>query len=42
LETRVELTQNHAIFRRLGFVETTRKAHPGFDRPTSVTFQKRV
>ena len=42
LETRVELVENHAIFRRLGFVETGRKAHPGFDRPTSITFQKRV
>ncbi len=42
LETRVELTENHAIFRHLGFVETGRKAHPGFDRPTSITFAKRV
>ncbi len=42
LETRVELTENHAIFARLGFVETGRKAHPGFDRPTSITFAKRV
>ena len=42
LETRVELVENHAIFRKLGFVETSRKAHEGFDRPTSITFQKRV
>lgn len=42
LETRVELTENHAIFRRLGFAETGRKAHPGFDRPTSITFQKAI
>lgn len=42
LETRVELAENHAIFRALGFVETGRSAHPGFDRPTSVTFQRPV
>ncbi len=42
LETRVELVENHAVFRRLGFVETGRKAHEGFSRPTSITFQKRV
>lgn len=42
LETRVELTGNHAVFKRLGFVETGRKSHAGFDRPTSITFAKRV
>ena len=42
LETRVELTENHAIFARLGFVETGRKAHPGYNRPTSITFAKRI
>jgi Acetyltransferases len=42
LETRVELTENHAVFTRLGFVETGRKAHAGYDRPTSITFQKPV
>jgi ribosomal protein S18 acetylase RimI-like enzyme len=42
LETRIELTENHAIFARLGFVETGRKAHPGFDRPTSITFAKQI
>ncbi len=42
LETRVELVENHAVFQRLGFVETGRKAHEGFDRPTSITFQKPV
>ena len=40
LETRVELTSNHATFRALGFVESGRSAHPGFDRPTSLTFRK--
>lgn len=42
LETRVELVENHEVFRRLGFVETGRTAHPGFDRPTSITFRKQV
>lgn len=42
LETRVELTENHATFRAMGFVETGRSAHPGFDRPTSITFQRAV
>jgi GNAT superfamily N-acetyltransferase len=38
LQTRVELVQNHLTFARLGFVEAGRRAHPGFARPTSVTF----
>ena len=42
LETRVELVENHAIFGKLGFLEVGRKAHPGFDRPTSITFAKSV
>lgn len=40
LETRVELTENHATFRALGFRETGRTAHPGYDRPTSLTFSR--
>ena len=40
LETRVELTENHAYYQRLGFVEYARMAHAGFDRPTSVTYRK--
>ena len=40
LQTRIELTDNHAAFRRMGFVEVGRTAHPGFDRPTSITFRK--
>lgn len=42
LETRVELVENHTVFRALGFVETGRKAHAGFDRPTSITFRRPV
>lgn len=40
LETRVELVENHAAFARMGFHELGRKAHAGFDRPTSITFRK--
>ncbi|MBE0554187.1 MAG: GNAT family N-acetyltransferase [Rhodobacteraceae bacterium] len=39
LQTRVELTENHATFTALGFTETGRTAHPGYDRPTSITFR---
>lgn len=42
LKTRVELVENHAAFARLGFVETGRSAHPGHDRPTSLTFTRPV
>lgn len=42
LETRVELAENHATFRAMGFAETARTAHPGFDQPTSLTFSLRV
>lgn len=42
LETRVELVDNQAAFRRLGFHETHRSAHPGFERPTSITFRRWV
>ena len=38
LSTRVELVENHATFRALGFTETARSAHPGFDRPTTLHF----
>lgn len=40
LQTRVELVENHATFARLGFVETGRTAHAGYDRPTSITMRK--
>lgn len=42
LQTRVELTANHAVFERLGFVETGRSAHPGFSRPTTVHFSRPI
>lgn len=40
LQTRIELTGNQRAFGRLGFVETARTAHPGFDRATAVTMRK--
>ena len=40
LETRVELTENHRFYLRLGYHELGRSAHPGFDRPTTVRFAK--
>ena len=42
LQTRVELAENHATYLAMGFTETGRSAHPGYDRPTSVTYRKRV
>jgi ribosomal protein S18 acetylase RimI-like enzyme len=42
LQTRVELVENHATFARLGFVEIARAAHPGYDRPTSITYRRPV
>ncbi|MBZ0130546.1 MAG: GNAT family N-acetyltransferase [Rhodobacteraceae bacterium] len=39
LQTRVELVENHAAFRKLGFRQTGQTAHPGFDRPTSITMR---
>lgn len=42
LETRIELLENQAAFRAMGFIETGRKSHAGFDRPTSVTFHKQL
>ncbi len=40
LQSRIELTENHATFQALGFVQTGTTAHPGHDRPTSLTFRR--
>ncbi|MCB1329842.1 MAG: GNAT family N-acetyltransferase [Maritimibacter sp.] len=40
LQTRIELTENHATFARLGFTCVGETAHPGYDRTTSLTFRK--
>jgi ribosomal protein S18 acetylase RimI-like enzyme len=42
LQTRIELFENQSTFRALGFVEVARTAHPGHDRPTSITFRRPV
>ena len=42
LQTRIELGENHAAFAALGFQRVGETAHPGFDRPTSLTLQKRL
>ncbi len=39
LQARVELTENHAVFAAMGFRETGRTAHVGYDRSTSVTMR---
>jgi ribosomal protein S18 acetylase RimI-like enzyme len=40
LFARVELTENHETYRRLGFTITGPFTHPGFDRPTAFVFQR--
>lgn len=40
LQSRIELVENHAAFASMGFELAGETAHPGFDRPTSLTFRK--
>lgn len=40
LETRIELTENHRVFEKWGFVQTAKGCHPGFTRPTFVEMRK--
>lgn len=42
LQTRIELTENHATFAALGFAITAQTAHEGYAHPTSITMQKPV
>jgi len=42
LQTRVELTENHATFAHMGFVKTGETAHAGFTKPTSITMRAPV
>ena len=42
LQTRVELVENHRSFEALGFITVARTAHPGYDRPTSLTMRRTV
>ena len=40
LEARIELTENHDAFASMGFERVGTSAHPGFDRPTSITMRR--
>ncbi|WP_200863312.1 GNAT family N-acetyltransferase [Rhizobium freirei] len=40
LETRIELTENHAMFAGWGFRKTAENRHAGFDRTTSIEMRK--
>jgi ribosomal protein S18 acetylase RimI-like enzyme len=42
LQTRVELVENQAVFRAMGFQEVGRTAHAGYDRATSITYRRAV
>ncbi len=42
LGSRVELTENHAVFLKMGFVKVRDQSHRGYDRPTSFWFRKKV
>lgn len=42
LEVRVELVENQRAFAAMGFAETGRTTHPGYDRPTSITMRRPV
>lgn len=42
LGSRVELTENHALFLKMGFEKVRDQSHPGYDRPTSFWFRKKV
>ena len=37
---RIVLTENQRLFASLGYVETGREAHAGFDHPTSINLRK--
>ena len=40
LGVRVILTDNQRLFASMGYLETGREAHPGFDHPTSINMRK--
>jgi ribosomal protein S18 acetylase RimI-like enzyme len=40
LGVRIALTGNQRLFSRLGYVEISREAHPGFAEPTSINMRK--
>ncbi|MBS0538851.1 MAG: GNAT family N-acetyltransferase [Proteobacteria bacterium] len=40
LGVRIALPANQKLFQSLGYRETSREAHPGFDHPTSINMRK--
>jgi predicted N-acetyltransferase YhbS len=42
LQTRIELSENHAAFAQMGFIKTGETAHQGYQRPTSITMRAPV
>jgi hypothetical protein len=40
LGVRIVLTENQRLFTALGYGETSRDAHPGFEYPTSINMRK--
>ena len=40
LGVRIALTENQHLFSSMGYVETSREAHEGFDHPTSINMRK--
>jgi GNAT superfamily N-acetyltransferase len=42
LETRIELAENREKFESYGFRKVGENAHPGYDRPTSISMEKRL
>ncbi|MEO0372069.1 MAG: GNAT family N-acetyltransferase [Pseudomonadota bacterium] len=40
VEVRIELTENHRTFDRMGFVKTAEAAHEGYHRPTYFILRK--
>lgn len=42
LKTRIELTDNHQAFGKMGFVKTGEHSHQGYSRPTFITMRKNV
>jgi N-acetylglutamate synthase-like GNAT family acetyltransferase len=39
LQTRIELTENHAMFAKMGFMKTGETRHQGYHRSTSITMR---
>ncbi|MEL6477804.1 MAG: GNAT family N-acetyltransferase [Pseudomonadota bacterium] len=40
VQTRIELTENHAAFAAMGFEKVGETSHPGYHRATSITMRK--